>query len=80
MQAPYRSKLYEVIFWNSYQSRKNFDLILLWTIILSVLVVMMESIKPIQMKYANCCVYLNGLLQLFSHLNISQEFIVIQNR
>lgn len=52
MRTPLRNKIYEIIFGTHTKAGKNFDLILLWTIILSVLVVMMESIKPLQIKYA----------------------------
>lgn len=52
MRTPLRNKIYEIIFGTHTKAGKNFDLILLWTIILSVLVVMIESIKPLQIKYA----------------------------
>lgn len=52
MHTSSKNKIYEIIFGTHTKAGKNFDLILLWTIILSVLVVMIESIKPIQIKYA----------------------------
>lgn len=52
MQLPIKKKLYEIIFGTHTRAGKNFDLILLWAIIFSVLVVMIESIKPIEIQHA----------------------------
>ena len=45
-----REKLYEVIFGTDTKAGRLFDVLLLWAIILSVLTVMLESIKPVETK------------------------------
>jgi voltage-gated potassium channel len=45
-----REKWYEVIFGTDTKAGRLFDVLLLWAIILSVLTVMLESIKPVETK------------------------------
>jgi voltage-gated potassium channel len=47
------AKLYEIIFEAETPSGKWFDVILLWAIVLSVLVVFLESIADLKLKYGD---------------------------
>lgn len=47
----WRTSLYEVIFENDTPTGKVFDIVLLWSIVLSVAAVMLESVKPIRDDY-----------------------------
>jgi len=46
-----KEKLYEIIFGHHTVEGKMFDVILLWAILLSVIVVMLESVRSLQLKY-----------------------------
>lgn len=52
-----RDKLYEIIFHADTQAGKNFDVILLITIILSVLIVMLDSVKELHLNYTRIFMY-----------------------
>ena len=52
-QTDWQLKLYEIIFEAETPSGKWFDVILLWTIVLSVLVVFLESIADLKLKYGD---------------------------
>ena len=47
----WRNSLYEVIFENDTPAGKAFDVVLLWSIVISVAAVMLESVKPIREDY-----------------------------
>jgi voltage-gated potassium channel len=46
-----REKIHEIVFGTDTKEGKRFDLLLLWVIIISVFVVMIESIKSIESSY-----------------------------
>ncbi len=48
---PIRDKLHEIIFGTETKAGRQFDLILLWLILISVLIVMLESINPFREAY-----------------------------
>lgn len=48
-----KKNLYRIIFETDTKSGKLFDVILLWAILLSVLTVILESIKPVRVKYGD---------------------------
>jgi voltage-gated potassium channel len=48
-----RNKLYEIVFGTETPAGKRFDVILLWVIIVSVLVVMIESVNSIEAQYGS---------------------------
>jgi len=50
---PLRNKLYQIIFEHETQAGKRFDVYLLWIILFSVLVVMLESVAEIGNAYRN---------------------------
>lgn len=50
-EAAWRRRLYEIIFEAETVGGKTFDVLLLWTIILSVAVVILESVKSIREEY-----------------------------
>ena len=53
-----RNKLYEIIFEADTPAGKGFDIVLLWGIILSVLVVFLESISELRSDYGDIFYYL----------------------
>ncbi len=53
-----RAKLYEIIFEADTTAGKWFDIVLLWAILLSVLVVFLESIAKLRVSYGNIFYYL----------------------
>ena len=52
-ESGYSARLYEIIFEADTTAGKWFDIILLWAILLSVLVVFLESISEIRFRYGN---------------------------
>ena len=53
-----KSQLYEIIFEADTPAGKWFDIVLLWAIIISVLVVFLESISELRNQYGNIFYYL----------------------
>ncbi|MDN5204376.1 ion transporter [Fulvivirgaceae bacterium BMA10] len=51
--SPWRRKLYKIIFEHDTPAGKAFDVVLLWVILLSVLIVMLESVSFIKDRYGN---------------------------
>lgn len=51
--TPWRAKLHEIIFGTDTRTGKAFDVILLWSILVSVLVVMLESVREIYFAYGD---------------------------
>lgn len=49
----FRNNLYEIIFEADTPAEKWFDIVLLWTILLSVLVVFLESISELRISYGD---------------------------
>ena len=62
-QSSVKSKLYEIIFGTDTPAGKNFDLVLIFTIIVSVLVLMVESMQAISEPYTS---YLRGVEWFFT--------------
>ncbi len=52
-RQPLQDKLYEIIFGTETPAGKGFDIALLWAILLSVLAVMLESVKPLREEYGD---------------------------
>lgn len=50
-RSPLRARVYHVIFGTNTPSGKRFDVILLWAIVISVLLVLLESVPEIRSKY-----------------------------
>ncbi|MCA1626021.1 MAG: ion transporter [Acidobacteria bacterium] len=53
VESHWRSRLHEIIFEAETVGGKTFDVILIWTIIISVVVVILESVKSIRAEYGN---------------------------
>ena len=51
--APWRQKLHEVIFEHYTFWGREFDVLLLWAIFLSIIAVMLESVEPVRSKYGD---------------------------
>lgn len=69
--ANWREKLYIVIFEDDTRAGKAFDVFLLWAILLSILVVMLESVREIRLEYG---ALLNGLELFFTGV-FSLEYV-----
>ena len=53
VESSWRSRLHEIVFEAETLGGKTFDVLLLWTIIISVVVVILESVKSIRADYGN---------------------------
>lgn len=51
--APWRQKMHEVIFEHYTFWGREFDVLLLWAIFLSIIAVMLESVEPVRSKYGD---------------------------
>lgn len=54
----WKKKIYEIIFEAETREGKAFDIILLWTILISVLVVFLESIQSVKAEFGNLFIIL----------------------
>jgi voltage-gated potassium channel len=68
----FRNKLYEIIFEADTPAGKWFDIVLLWAIVLSVLVVFLESISELRTSYGDVFYY----LEWFFTILFSIEYIL----
>lgn len=53
----FRKKLYKIIFDTDTRLGKLFDIILLWAILLSICIVIFESLKPLRLQYSHFFIY-----------------------
>jgi voltage-gated potassium channel len=60
----FRQKLYKVIFGTDTRSGRLFDIILLWAILLSIGIVIFESLKSLQTEYTDFFVYSEWLFTI----------------
>lgn len=67
----WRNRLYEIIFEADTPAGKAFDIILLWAIIISIIVVMLESVSSIQARYGDIL----RLLELIFTVLFTMEYI-----
>lgn len=63
-QTDWQLKLYEIIFEAETPSGKWFDVILLWTIVLNVIVVFLESIAVLKLKFGNLFLILEWMFTI----------------
>ena len=73
-----RNKLYEIIFEADTQAGKWFDIVLLWAIILSVLVVFLESISQLRIQYGDLFYYLEWFFTILFTLEYFLRIISIK--
>lgn len=71
-KAKWRIKLYEIIFEADTHKGRLFDIILIWCIILSVIVVFLESISELGIKYS----YYFHMLEWFFTILFSIEYVL----
>lgn len=64
MRAPWRDHLYEVIFEADTAAGKVFDVTLLWAILLSIVVIMLESVESISTRYGGLLLAAEWVLTL----------------
>lgn len=67
-----RDKLFVVVFGTDTKAGKNFDIILLWVILASVIAVMLESIPQLEVKYADYFL----LIELFFTTIFTIEYLL----
>lgn len=68
----FRNKLYQIIFEAETVEGKLFDVILLWSIIFSVIIVCLESVKAYKLTYGNVFFYLEWIFTIL----FSIEYII----
>lgn len=78
MKNTFRNKLYEIIFEADTPAGKWFDIILLWAIIISVLVVFLESISELRNQYGDIFYYLEWLFTILFTLEYILRIISIK--
>jgi len=75
-----REKLRVLIFGIDTPTGKRFDIFLLWAIILSVTVVMLESVKPIRMKYESILYGIEWFFTIIFSLEYAARVYSAENR
>ena len=78
MKNTFRNKLYEIIFEADTPTGKWFDIILLWAIILSVLVVFLESISKLRIQYGDVFYYLEWFFTILFTLEYILRIISVK--
>ncbi len=73
-----RNKLYEIIFEADTPAGKWFDIVLLWAIILSVLVVFLESISELRIQYGDIFYYLEWFFTIVFTLEYFLRIVSIK--
>jgi len=73
-----RDKIYEIIFEADTKAGKWFDIILLWAIILSVLIVFLESISELRNQYGDIFYYLEWLFTVLFTLEYFLRIVSIK--
>ena len=58
LRPTWKAKLHEIIFEADTKAGKLFDVILLWSILISVVVVMMESVESLKLQYGTYFTYI----------------------
>jgi voltage-gated potassium channel len=71
-----RDKLYDIIFLSDTQAGKNFDVILLVTIILSVLIVMLDSVGELHKNYTDIFMYAEWIFTILFTLEYFVRIII----
>jgi voltage-gated potassium channel len=71
----HRERLYEIIFEADTPAGKWFDIVLLWAIMLSVLIVFLESISEIRLTYGNAFYYLEWFFTLLFSVEYALRII-----
>ncbi len=76
--SPWRKSIKEIIFGSETKLGKLFDIVLIISIVLSVLVVMLGSVKPIQLKYSQAFFYLEWFFTILFTLEYLLRLISVQ--
>ncbi len=78
LMSPWRERINEIIFGSETKMGKAFDVILIVSIICSVMVVMLGSVKTIQLKYYEIFFYLEWFFTLLFTLEYCLRLISVQ--
>lgn len=71
-----RDKLYEIIFHSDTKAGKDFDVILLITIVLSVLIVMLDSVDELHTRYTQIFIYAEWIFTILFTLEYFTRIII----
>ena len=63
--SSFKNKVWEIIFEAETPRGKVFDVVLLWAIFFSVVAVMLETVKPFQLKYGGILTFLEWFFTIF---------------
>ena len=74
-ERDFRNKLYEIIFEADTLGGKWFDIVLLWAILLSVLVVFLESISELRVSYGGIFYYLEWFFTILFSIEYALRII-----
>ncbi|NNE54903.1 MAG: ion transporter, partial [Flavobacteriales bacterium] len=78
-QASWRKKLFEIIFEADTPEGKRFDVVLFWMILLSVFVVMLESVEEIQNNYRGVLIALEWAFTVIFTLEYAARIVSLKN-
>lgn len=79
MNSQWRQRLHEVIFEADTRAGKRFDIVLLWMILASVAVVMLESVKSIAVAYADVLMVLEWAFTAFFTVEYILRLVSVRN-
>lgn len=76
--APWRRRLHEIVFEADTRAGKTFDLVLLWLIVMSVVVVMLESVRSIREQYGEAIYYLEWIFTVVFTIEYLLRLIAVR--
>lgn len=77
-ETPWRKRLHEIIFEADTRAGRTFDIVLLWLIVTSVIIVMLESVKSLRNDYGEAFYYLEWIFTLLFTLEYALRLIAVR--
>ena len=77
-ETPWRRRLHEIIFEADTRAGRTFDLVLLWLIVASVAIVMLESVKSFRDDYGEAFYYLEWMFTILFTLEYGLRLISVR--
>ncbi|MFT6746213.1 MAG: voltage-gated potassium channel [Glaciecola sp.] len=77
-RAHWKSKLHEIIFEADTPTGKLFDVVLLWSILMSVVVVMLESVESLKLEYGTYFTYIEWSFTILFSIEYTARIISIK--
>jgi hypothetical protein len=77
-ETPWRRRLHDIIFEADTRAGRTFDLVLLWLIISSIVIVMLESVKSFRDDYGEAFYYLEWIFTILFTLEFVLRLIAVR--